>query len=299
VLLTRPAVLIASAAALALALAGCSSAHDEAASSSTPAAASSPASSPTSTPVPIAAVPQTTARTSVRPTPTKPKPTPTPALTTSKPAPPPAPPAPKTIAIAPPTLPLSYSTGTATQLITVTASSASSTHATVQAWSKSGASWVPYGPSIAGHVGSQGLTAHPSESLSATPVGSFTLTQAFGALSNPGTPLPYFKTTLADWWISQTTGAGASLYNTHQHCSGSCPFTQGAPNEHLVTETPFYNYAVVIDYHGGLGDGSAFFLHVTDGNPTAGCVSIPQANLVTIMQWLRPADHPRILIGVG
>jgi L,D-peptidoglycan transpeptidase YkuD (ErfK/YbiS/YcfS/YnhG family) len=199
---------------------------------------------------------------------------------------------------------LSYSTGTATQLITVTASSAGSTHATVQAWSKSGSKWVQTGPAIAGHVGSQGLTAHPSETLSATPVGSFTLTQAFGALTNPGTPLPYFKTTSADWWISQTTGPGASLYNTHQRCSANCPFNNNPSdpqnrNEHLLYETPFYNYAVVIDYHGGLGDGSAFFLHVTDGNPTAGCVSIPQANLVAIMQWLQPADHPRILIGVG
>jgi L,D-peptidoglycan transpeptidase YkuD (ErfK/YbiS/YcfS/YnhG family) len=67
-------------------------------------------------------------------------------------------------------------------------------------------------------------------------------------------------------------------------------------------ETPFYNYAVVIDYNRSpvvQGAGSAFFLHVTDGNPTAGCVSIPQANLVSIMGWLAPSTHPRILIGVA
>jgi len=61
---------------------------------------------------------------------------------------------------------------------------------------------------------------------------------------------------------------------------------------------------VVIDYNtrnapGGVrqGAGSAFFLHVTDGSATAGCVAIPQSRLVPLMRWLTPAAHPRILIG--
>src|ERR1700710_1156589 len=93
-----------------------------------------------------------------------------------------------------------------------------------------------------------------------------------------------------------------SLYNTMQTCSGSCSFTQGDPNEHLYYETPYYNYAVVIDYNTApvtQGAGSAFFLHVTDGGPTAGCVTIPQTTLVSIMGWLDPGAAPRILIGVG
>jgi L,D-peptidoglycan transpeptidase YkuD (ErfK/YbiS/YcfS/YnhG family) len=199
-------------------------------------------------------------------------------------------------------LPLTYSTGSATQVITVVAASTSSTTATLQAWERSGTSWTPHGAPIAAHVGSAGLSDHTSEGLSKTPIGSFTLTQAFGALANPGTGLPYHKTTAADWWISQYGGTYASIYNTLQTCSGSCPFTQGDPNEHLMYETPYYNYAVVIDYNTSpvvQGAGSAFFLHVTDGKPTAGCVSIPQANLVSIMQWLNPAAQPRILIGVS
>ena len=118
------------------------------------------------------------------------------------------------------------------------------------------------------HVGAQGLTTHTSESKSATPIGSFTLTQAFGRYSDPGTALPYFKTRPSDWWISQA----GSLYNTHQRCSSNCRFNRGSPNEHLYYETPYYNYAVVIDANtrnapGGVhqGRGSAFFLHVTDG----------------------------------
>ena len=199
-------------------------------------------------------------------------------------------------------LPLGYRTGSATQVVTVTASSTGSTSATLQAWSKSGSAWHKAGPAVHAFVGSNGMSTHTHEGLSATPMGSFTLTQAFGANSDPGTELPYFRTTWADYWMSSP----GKYYNTHQHCS-SCGYDNGV-NEHLVTETPYYNYAVVIDYNtanapGGVrqGAGSAFFLHVhpTGTGATAGCVAIPQDELVRIMRWLRPAAHPRILIGVS
>jgi L,D-peptidoglycan transpeptidase YkuD (ErfK/YbiS/YcfS/YnhG family) len=150
-------------------------------------------------------------------------------------------------------------------------------------------------------LGSDGLSTQPSETKSATPIGSFTLTRAFGRDADPGTALPYRRTTPADWWISQ---AGPD-YNTLQHCAAGCAFTQGSPNEHLFYETPYYNYAVVVDYNtgnapGGVrpGAGSAFFLHVTVGAPTQGCISIPQVRLIDLMRWLKPSAHPRILIGV-
>jgi L,D-peptidoglycan transpeptidase YkuD (ErfK/YbiS/YcfS/YnhG family) len=196
-------------------------------------------------------------------------------------------------------LPLGYSTGTATRVITVVADSAASTTAQLQAWTKApGGGWLRYGSAATAHVGSQGLTTQPSESKSATPIGSFTLTLAFGALSNPGTGLSYFRTNSADWWISES----GPLYNTHQHCSSGCSFTSGNPNEHLRYETPFYNYAVVIGYNRfpvTPGAGSAFFLHVTNGAATAGCVAISQSRLVSLMRWLSPSTHPRVLIGVS
>jgi L,D-peptidoglycan transpeptidase YkuD (ErfK/YbiS/YcfS/YnhG family) len=198
-------------------------------------------------------------------------------------------------------LPLHEATGTATRVITVVARSTHSTTATLQAWTKApGGGWLRHGAAVTAHVGSDGLTTQPSESKSATPIGSFTLTRAFGHDADPGTPLPYTHTTPSYWWISQP----GKLYNTMQHCASNCAFTRGNPNEHLYYETPFYNYAVVIDYNtrnaGPVrqGAGSAFFLHVTDGHATAGCVAIPQSKLISIMKWLSPAAHPRILIGV-
>ena len=199
-------------------------------------------------------------------------------------------------------LPLHFRTHTATKVITVVAQSTGSTTARLQAWSKvAGGGWYRHGRSIVAHVGSDGLSTQASEYRSATPIGSFTLTQAFGYDANPGTRLKWFRSTPADWWISQS----GPLYNTHQRCSANCAFRLGSPNEHLYYETPYYNYAVVIDYNTrnsptGVvqGAGSAFFLHVTDGYATAGCVAIRQAKLVRLMRWLNPGAHPRILIGV-
>ena len=201
---------------------------------------------------------------------------------------------------APARLPLNYSPGNATQVITVVAPSESSTTATLQRWVRTSTGWHRVGSAVPAHLGSDGMSAHPSEANSATPEGSFTLTQAFGHDADPGTALPYLRTTPADWWISQS----GPLYNTHQRCASGCAFRQGSPNEHLFYETPYYNYALVIDYNtrnapGGVrqGAGSAFFVHVSVGAPTAGCISVPVADLVRILRWLTPAHHPRILIG--
>jgi L,D-peptidoglycan transpeptidase YkuD (ErfK/YbiS/YcfS/YnhG family) len=272
-----------------LILAGCSSgASHPSASSST--AASTPASTR----------PSTTFSAPTIATPTKPKRTTHPAPpratspTTSRPAPPP----PASTTAAAVSLPLPYGTGAATRVITVVAPSTGSTTATLQAWQKSARGWTRYGSAVIAYVGSDGLSTHASESSSATPIGSFNLTQAFGRQPNPGTRLPYRQTTPADWWISQP----GPLYNTLQHCSSACAFTQGDPNEHLYYTTPYYRYAVVIDYNRYpvvQGAGSAFFLHVANGAPTAGCVAIPEATLVNLLRWLTPAANPRILIGVG
>jgi L,D-peptidoglycan transpeptidase YkuD (ErfK/YbiS/YcfS/YnhG family) len=187
-------------------------------------------------------------------------------------------------------------------VITVVAPSTSSTEGTLQAWRRSGSGWRRVGSPVHAWLGSDGLSRQPSETRSATPIGSFTLTHAFGHDADPGTALPYVRTTPDDWWISQP----GPLYNTRQRCASGCSFTRGDPNEHLYYETPYYDYAVVIDYNtrnapGGVvqGAGSAFFLHVTVHAPTRGCISVEQTQLVRLLRWLRPSAHPRILIGTA
>ncbi|QUQ66923.1 L,D-transpeptidase family protein [Kutzneria sp. CA-103260] len=268
-----------SAALLVTALAGCATSPPPVARSAAHESSTPPSSTSTTT---VPASTTTTAPTTTTPSTTVP--------TTTTPAPPAGQP-----------LPLTADTGSATQVITVVAKSASATTAQVREWTKVAGGWQPVSANIPANLGSAGLTAHPSETLSATPIGSFTLTQAFGRDANPGTALPYLRTTPDDWWISQP----GPLYNTHQRCASACPFdtTSSNPNEHLYYETPFYNYAVVIDYNTGpriaQGAGSAFFLHVTTGASTQGCVAIPVDDLLPLMRWLNPAAEPRIVIGIG
>lgn len=196
-------------------------------------------------------------------------------------------------------LPLVMATGDAQQVITVVASSPDATSAELQAWQEApGGAWAQVGTSTIAHTAAGGITDSPSEGIPATPSGSFSITEAFGKVPNPGTRLAYFQTTAADWWISQP----GPLYNTHQTCIANCPFETASPNARLTDPLRAYNVAIVIDYNRFpvvQGAGSAYFLHVTTaGQPTRGCIAIPQASLVLLMRWLDPSKHPRIMIGI-
>jgi L,D-peptidoglycan transpeptidase YkuD (ErfK/YbiS/YcfS/YnhG family) len=156
---------------------------------------------------------------------------------------------------------------------------------------------VAVGP-VTAHVGAAGV-GRASETTSRTPAGTFTLTEAFGRLGDPGTALPYRVINGNDWWVSDPA---SPLYNRFTECArAACPFDTGA-GEHLVDAGTSYDHAVVIDYNRSPvvpGAGSAFFLHVTNGAATAGCVAVPAATLVAIMRWLQPSARPLISIGVG
>lgn len=195
-----------------------------------------------------------------------------------------------------PQLPLPY-VGDAGQVVTVVADGPDATVATLTAWQRAGAGWRAVVGPVSAFVGSQGI-GQASETTSHTPAGVWTLTEGFGNLANDGTRLPYRQVDTSDWWVSDVN---SPLYNTHYRCApGSCPFNEAA-GEDLGKAGHVYDHAVVIDYNRKPvvpGAGSAFFLHVSGGKPTAGCVSIPAPDLQTVMAWLDPAQHPVIDIGV-
>jgi len=184
---------------------------------------------------------------------------------------------------------------TPARVITVQSTSAGATTARLDLWdiSSRGNYTHVLGP-IRAYVGELGIgQAH--EGIARTPAGVFTLTQAFGNQPNNGTTLPYFQASRADWWDGES---GTPAYNTHVHQTAS----PGPASENLYDAGFVYSHAVVIDYNRfpvHAGAGSAFFLHVTNGEPTAGCVAVDAGSLTTIMRWLTPATHPVISIGVG
>lgn len=191
--------------------------------------------------------------------------------------------------------PAAAATATPQRVITVQATSAGSTTARLDLWqtSSKGGYWHAAGPYTA-YVGELGI-GHASEGSARTPAGVFTLTRAFGNQPNNGTTLPYFQAGPSDWWDGES---GTPAYNTRVRQATS----PGGASENLYTVGAVYAHAVVIDYNRFpvvAGAGSAFFLHVTNGRPTAGCVAISAAALNTVMRWLTPASHPVISIGVG
>lgn len=181
------------------------------------------------------------------------------------------------------------------QVVVVSVPSASATVGTLEGWAWRDGRWRRVIGPLRAFVGSAGVGA-ASEYLSRTPAGIHTLTEAFGSAANPGTALPYRKIGWSAWWVSDVQ---SQHYNTMQFCRpGTCSF--GAA-EHLRA-IPVYTHAVVMDYNRDPvlpGRGSAFFLHVTDGRPTAGCVAISRQGLVQVMRWLRPGAQPVMSVGVG
>jgi L,D-peptidoglycan transpeptidase YkuD (ErfK/YbiS/YcfS/YnhG family) len=181
------------------------------------------------------------------------------------------------------------------QVITVQASSSGSTTARLDLWTRlsTGGFRHQSGP-VTAYIGQNGVGA-TREGLSRTPAGVFGLTQAFGNQPTNGTRLPYFQATRTDWWNEVSS---SPAYNTHVRQT----YSPGWPSENLYTAGAVYAHAVVIDYNRfpvRAGAGSGFFLHVTNGHPTAGCVAIAAASLNSVMRWLNPAAHPVISIGVG
>jgi L,D-peptidoglycan transpeptidase YkuD (ErfK/YbiS/YcfS/YnhG family) len=68
-----------------------------------------------------------------------------------------------------------------------------------------------------------------------------------------------------------------------------------------MVDLPSYEDAAVIAYNVKRvpGLGSAIFLHVTHHDATTGCVSLPRPDLLALLRWLQPADHPRIIMGTA
>jgi len=134
----------------------------------------------------------------------------------------------------------------------------------------------------------------PADGVHRTPVGTFTFDQAFGRQPNPGTKMPYFKATDQDWWDED---AGSPTYNTHVRGSGS----PSSIAENLYDSGPVYDYAVNIAVNPQRIPGrvAGIFLHVSDGNPTWGCVAIGRNEMRSVLNWLDPSASPQITIGVG
>jgi L,D-peptidoglycan transpeptidase YkuD (ErfK/YbiS/YcfS/YnhG family) len=184
----------------------------------------------------------------------------------------------------------------ASQLITVSGATDSATVATVTLWQRHGDCWQAAGGPWIGFVGSSGFSDHKRESDGTTPTGIYGIGPVvYGNAPDPGVRYLYHHLACGDWWDENPT---SPEYNTFQHVPcGVNPF--GGASEALWTETAPYQSFAVIEYNTSPvvpGAGSAIFIHASTGEPTAGCVSLPLADLDQLLRWLDPNASPAVVM---
>jgi L,D-peptidoglycan transpeptidase YkuD (ErfK/YbiS/YcfS/YnhG family) len=179
------------------------------------------------------------------------------------------------------------------QLITVTAASYTATYATLRVYRLSGTRRIlVFGPWTA-RVGYNGV-ARPGrkrEGDGKTPSGTYGLSFFFGVQPDLGFSFPFRHAYAYDYWDDDPA---SPRYNEWADARKANPGAAPEP----MHQVPAYDYAAVIAYNTARtpGLGSAIFLHVGTGTATAGCVSLPRAELIKVLSWLTPADHPLISI---
>jgi L,D-peptidoglycan transpeptidase YkuD (ErfK/YbiS/YcfS/YnhG family) len=148
-------------------------------------------------------------------------------------------------------------------------------------------------------VGRNGLSAHHREGDGTTPTGTFRVGPVvYGIDPDPGVSLRYHRLACGDWWDEDPRSA---TYNMFRHVACGARPAFGGGSEALWRISPQYRYFAVIGFNTGAvpGHGSAIFLHVSAGHPTAGCVSLPESQLLRVLRWLRPAAHPVVHLGIS
>lgn len=176
--------------------------------------------------------------------------------------------------------------GNATQVLSVVGTGGAT--AKMDVWQRGESGWQPIGSGIPVHIGANGMVPQSHDGEMATPMGVFSLDFAFGTQPNPGTGLEYVQVTRDYWWDGDLN---SPTYNTMQVCKkADCAFNTDPSSGTENLYIPQYAHAVVMGVNKARvpGNGGAFFVHTTDGGPTAGCVALDDDTLVKIMKWLKP-----------
>jgi L,D-peptidoglycan transpeptidase YkuD (ErfK/YbiS/YcfS/YnhG family) len=192
------------------------------------------------------------------------------------------------------------STGSATQLVTVVSARLSSTSGTLRAWEKRGDCWAPVAGPWPAWLGQRGISEHKREGDRTTPSGAFGFNPVmYGLGPNPGVRYRYHRIVCGDWWVEDPRSPSYNRFK-HVRCGSKPPFR--ITSEDMSRSPTAYRHLAVIDYNTSPivpGRGSGIFFHVSHGNPTLGCVSLPLPQLLTILRWLNPASEPLIVIGTS
>jgi L,D-peptidoglycan transpeptidase YkuD (ErfK/YbiS/YcfS/YnhG family) len=182
--------------------------------------------------------------------------------------------------------------GSADRVIEVATSGMRTTHATARTYQRAGPGWRVGRRAMPARVGVNGLSwpARRRAGDGTTPIGNYGFVYGFGSRADPGLiGFRWRRLVPGSCWAGTRRG-----YNRWVHRTPCAPSDENLWAHSRVA----YRYASVIDFNYRqpiFGRGAGIFLHVQTGGPTAGCVSLREADLLAVLRWMRPGT--RILIG--
>lgn len=186
--------------------------------------------------------------------------------------------------------------GKSRQLLYVDAVSPASAGATLYPLQRGLLGWELASLPVSVNLGRNGV-APPFEKREGdgrTPSGLFPLRRAFGYEGEFQGMIPYQRVDSQDLWVDDVHSPDYNLWVWRGQ-------TRASSYEELLRSDPLYKYALVPEYNEApvvRGLGSAIFVHVEKerGADTSGCISMPEKELVQVMQWLDPEQEPQLLV---
>jgi len=191
----------------------------------------------------------------------------------------------------------------ARQVVTVNHTHGS--HARVALWQLTAGHWERLARTRAGRTGYGGLVRARlrHQGTGTTPLGTFRLLWSFGTHDREASwDLFHRRIQAGDYWVEDNR---SDYYNRYRNKSQGgfrwwLPLSDVNGSE-LLTDYPVaYEYSIVTSFnyaHPVRYRGAGIFLHVSDGGPTAGCVSAPVWFLRRTLATLDPDLSPVIAIG--
>ena len=208
------------------------------------------------------------------------------------------------------------SVGKSEQVVLVQANNWDATKGTLRAFAKVKGSWVEIQKKVPVDLGYGGLVQGDKrrQGTGKTPTGTYAITSAFGRKADPGTKLDYIKIDRNDAWTYNPRVP--STYNIFQTVNRSWK-SYGNYVESLYSYGKQYNYVAVMDFNLPRGKitkgpngvyrtdkpantsrGGGIFLHVSNGDETAGCIAVSEPVMRDLMTWFSPKKNPVIIVEV-
>jgi L,D-peptidoglycan transpeptidase YkuD (ErfK/YbiS/YcfS/YnhG family) len=197
-----------------------------------------------------------------------------------------------------------------TQLIVSIAADWDAPRGRLQLFERSDLGWEPVSAAIPVAYGRAGLawgrgvlgTEEPGprkvEGDLRAPAGVFALGRIFGndPTAPAGVEFPYHQVTAADCWIEDPAHPD---YNRHVVVDPADP-PSWYERERMKQNDPAFRWRVEIRHNADppvRGAGSAIFFHIRRGDRlTAGCTTMDEAALATMLRWLRTDAKPHYVL---